>query len=459
MIEAIVETIDSLLASQDLVIVGIDGPTASGKTILADNLGCLLEAQNSDVNVQYFRLDWLLKSRKYRLEDLNRIQAAAAKFKLEGEEHMNLDIFREFLIEFRSNHSKKTQNADLQSPYTLNNLYSREDDGKCTQQVDFYFQQKAVIICEGHYTSRPELAVNIDLNICLLSNKQELLNRKIDRVKQYRSPQKAIDYFWSVDVPSFKYHFSRFSKGIDLLIDNSDFTNPILAKEPVISEWTDHNAISSDFNLLANSRQVLFQDIFNNSSPSSTLVFEDFESILDFSDDLNILLKDCLGYSLQDCESDLVSKIFDLVSIYNNSSPKAKLEIISNSAVYDEYYRVIPHSLAVVYRKNSFRLNLIFYATETSSSIIFSWKGGTFNLLKGQVNTSIEDVLVDDPYQLTQISNLLSSSLANTEKINLIAPTDFMVPEFIKRSDLPINKIYTGLEQKITLFPEILKCF
>ena len=58
MIEAIVETIDSLLASQDLVIVGIDGPTASGKTILADNLGCLLEAQNSDVNVQYFRLDY-----------------------------------------------------------------------------------------------------------------------------------------------------------------------------------------------------------------------------------------------------------------------------------------------------------------------------------------------------------------------------------------------------------------
>ena len=48
-----------------------------------------------------------------------------------------------------------------------------------------------------------------------------------------------------------------------------------------------------------------------------------------------------------------------------------------------------------------------------------------------------------------QISNLLSSSLANTEKIDLIAPTDFMVPEFIKVQIYLSIKFTQGLNKKL----------
>ena len=78
-------------------------------------------------------------------------------------------------------------------------------------------QKKNLIICEGHYTSRSEFRNLIDLNICLLAEKEELLERKINRVKSYRSPQAAIDYFNKIDIPSFSYHLSRFHKNIDLL--------------------------------------------------------------------------------------------------------------------------------------------------------------------------------------------------------------------------------------------------
>ena len=51
------------------------------------------------------------------------------------------------------------------------------------------FTSKNLIICEGHYTSRSEFRNLIDLNICLLAEKEELLERKINRVKAI-DPQK-----------------------------------------------------------------------------------------------------------------------------------------------------------------------------------------------------------------------------------------------------------------------------
>ena len=52
----------------------------------------------------------------------------------------------------------------------------------------------------------------------MLSDKDELLRRKLDRVKSYRSSKEARDYFWKIEVPSFSHHLARYYKNIDLII-------------------------------------------------------------------------------------------------------------------------------------------------------------------------------------------------------------------------------------------------
>ena len=56
---------------KNIVIVGIDGPTASGKTILANNLAKSIENNShNDLSIDFYRLDWQLKNRKDRVKDL-----------------------------------------------------------------------------------------------------------------------------------------------------------------------------------------------------------------------------------------------------------------------------------------------------------------------------------------------------------------------------------------------------
>ncbi|MBO6979383.1 MAG: hypothetical protein JJ837_08135 [Prochlorococcus marinus XMU1428] len=459
MINEISQKIISLLAEKDLIIVGIDGPTASGKTILANNLGSFLKEVDSEIDVQYFRLDWLLKNRQYRLNDLERINSDSIKFKLEGEEHMNLDIFKEFLVKFKVNHFNKESSKEINNYLKINNLYSREDNGKCSLSIDFDYKPKSVIICEGHYTSRPELAINIDINICLLGNKNVLLERKIERVKGYRSPQQAIDYFWAVDVPSFTYHFSRFSKSIDLIIDNSDYNFPLKADKKLIFEWRDDKTNSYHSSLRTNSIQEIYTKIFNNASTISTLSLLEFESILSFWKDLNHLLQDRLGFSIQDCTTDLGEEIANAIIKFNDCYQSTNLKLISDSSVYDEYYRILPHLLSVVLEKGNFKLNLIYKSAETNSSILLSWKGGTYIISSGQVKTSIDNKDDSLNYEISEVRNLIRNETVETKTLNLITPTDFMIPAFIRGSDFNINKIYTGLEQKIGLFLDIFERF
>ena len=71
----------------------------------------------------------------------------------------------------------------------------------------------------------------------MLADKDELLKRKINRVKDYRSPKSAIDYFKKIDIPSFSYHISRFYRNIDIFVDNTDYLNPLIISPNKIGDW------------------------------------------------------------------------------------------------------------------------------------------------------------------------------------------------------------------------------
>ena len=162
----IISQIKNLLSESNIVVIGIDGPTAAGKTILAENLGDHL-TKNLKINIEYFRLDWTLKERKDRQEDLKNLLKDEDDFLLEGEIHMNLNIFEKFLKHVKFINKTSNLNNSYQT-LELNNLYSREQNGECVGKYNYNFSDKTVLICEGHYTSRTEFFNLIDLNICLL---------------------------------------------------------------------------------------------------------------------------------------------------------------------------------------------------------------------------------------------------------------------------------------------------
>ena len=71
------------------IIIGIDGPTAAGKTYLSKDLKSLLKSNFNSIWI--CQLDWTLKSRKYRSDSLKFFKKQNIKFHYESQDHMDLD--------------------------------------------------------------------------------------------------------------------------------------------------------------------------------------------------------------------------------------------------------------------------------------------------------------------------------------------------------------------------------
>ena len=128
-------------------------------------------------------MDWTLKSRHIR-EKSKKYTENNKKFLFESEEHMKLKIVSQALKKIREFNNSKL-NKELQ--INLKNLYNREVTAKNDLNIRKRLTKNFVVIVEGHYTGHPSINKFLDFNILLLSNKKELLRRKIERVKNYRS--------------------------------------------------------------------------------------------------------------------------------------------------------------------------------------------------------------------------------------------------------------------------------
>ena len=61
--------VKKLLNNTNIGILCIDGPTAAGKTILAEELAKIIRKE-LNIKVDFFRLDWTLRERTEREKDL-----------------------------------------------------------------------------------------------------------------------------------------------------------------------------------------------------------------------------------------------------------------------------------------------------------------------------------------------------------------------------------------------------
>lgn len=200
--------------------IGIDGATATGKTILANLLKEYLK-KKLNIKSEIFQLDYLLLDRNFREKDVVNIKMNNIKFSYEAENHMRFNKINRLLNEI--NKIKKFQQE--KKKIKIFNLYSRKNDGKCNEEKVLDLSKK-VLIFEGHYTSRNKISSVLDKNIILFSSRKNILMRKINRTKNYRDPKDVTDYFDHIDSPSIINNFLRFYKPEFQLIDTNNFAAP-----------------------------------------------------------------------------------------------------------------------------------------------------------------------------------------------------------------------------------------
>lgn len=203
--------------SRPYFVIGIDGPTAVGKSYLADMLAERLNEQK--IHHFIFRLDWTLINRDLRENEIDLFVKKNSPFEYEASLHMDLSRASQFL-------------ADLQNNFTegeihqLKGLYNRDDDGRCTGKVEFVMEKNMVVIVEGHYTHHKSLCKYFDYNVLLLSKPEELLRRKIIRAGDYRDENLIKSYFKHIDVPSFVHYLESVHNSVSCIFDNTDYTKP-----------------------------------------------------------------------------------------------------------------------------------------------------------------------------------------------------------------------------------------
>lgn len=265
------EIIKNIKFEKAYFVIGIDGPTASGKTCLAQNISKKL----SDIGIPYFiyQLDWTLIERDKREKEFSIFRSQNSEFRYEFNLHMNLEKVAEFF-------NILSKNFIPGKIIKLENLYNRNDNGKCTGKEVIELKQNMVIIVEGHYTHHPEIHKHIDLNLLLYANDEELIKRKISRSNSYRNPQDIKDYYFLIDKASFSHYLKENLSLINFIINNNDFLKPLKIKK------------SELFSILKNPDTNIENPVIDYFSISELrdkqaekIVEEVFNAILDFDNE------------------------------------------------------------------------------------------------------------------------------------------------------------------------------
>ena len=125
LLDKIIDELNAVRARDDkrITVVGIDGPTAAGKTMLAAALTAALRAAGQ--STWTFQLDWALKDRAAREADVAHLREVDAAFEFEAELHMRLGLAHKAL-EAVARFNRQVQLGNLEDQeVTLTELYSR----------------------------------------------------------------------------------------------------------------------------------------------------------------------------------------------------------------------------------------------------------------------------------------------------------------------------------------------
>ncbi|MDI1351454.1 MAG: hypothetical protein PSV35_01590, partial [bacterium] len=194
-------------ASGEIIVIGISGPTGSGKSTLADKVHDNLLFLGK--SVLCFKMDWLLKERNFREEELNNLISQQTVMPFESTQHINLNLVHNFLKQTRHfnkgllNPEHKCINSE---PFILEKVYNR-GNGLSNDRKELHLEPNLIILIDGQYNLIDYLDCYINLQIVLLVDLDILLQRLIMRAN-YREPFFIKQYFFRVNMPSILRYLS-----------------------------------------------------------------------------------------------------------------------------------------------------------------------------------------------------------------------------------------------------------
>jgi ribulose-phosphate 3-epimerase len=450
---SIIADIPKYLEQGQIIIIGVDGPTAAGKTIFADHLANLLRNHTNHQSFVY-RLDWTLNSRANRLADLAVLKREGLPFPLEAELHMRLGELECFLkkIQIYNDKLKIKTYASEMFEEKLTQLYSREDSGKLTGVCDVSIPPGSLVIVEGHYSLRSELHKYFDLNVLLLCDKKTLLDRKIARVSGYRGAEEAESYFHTIDVPSFEHHLRRFGQNATHIIQNDDFMNPFMVLPNAIGEWCSQSidGEKKPDRSHQNSNNELSK-ILDNFFSASILVPKNYRLIcntaLSYLDALDSTVSQKTRLSVEEQSNGLTqaiqSYIDNLNEVCSKSGVSQNIELKFTNSLHNVYFRIFPISFAVGLKNDaSFAILVNIYEEKIEACV--AWRGGHTNLsCKRSLDFSESSQSLG--WSVSSRPEVNIDESLNASKITLLTPTNFTTPPFLQEEEFDLK--ITGKEQ------------
>lgn len=428
-----------------VTVVGIDGPTAAGKTTLA--LALAESLHDSGVETWILQLDWTLRGRDEREADVAHLRSIDAAFEYEGELHMRLGTATRALEAVASFNRQADLGRLDETRLVLEELYSRANGGTVDGEETLVLRPGLVVIVEGHYTLRTELDAHIDHNIVLLSDPDELVRRKVARVKGYRSPDDAVHYFWHTDLPSFNHHLARFGSNADVVVDNTDYTRPKEIGQAGMTSWLSD---ASEVSIAAPRRLEGLSDVAQYVFSESTLVCDELSRILDAGIaavlEWDRMVGQYLRVAIDEVEEDLETLATRAIESLNHefSASPYRARLSHHDSLYHVYHRQLPLTLGIeFYGAESGRtvMTVLAEVDRDRLDVGVFWEGGVtwidFERPLGGI----------DRADLRLRSGDRDSGLGtHAADLQVFLPTEFAVPSFL--DGLSLNPVFIGREQE-----------
>jgi ribulose-phosphate 3-epimerase len=447
LVQTVVNEVRDLHArnGQRITVVGIDGPTAAGKSTLADAVA--VQLRDAGLKTWTFQLDWALRDRTEREQDVAHLRRIGAVFEFEGELHMRLGVARDALESVARFNQQLQPGCTSEQVIALSGLYSRDAGGKCIGKESLVLKAGMVFIVEGHYTLRNELDALIDYNLVLLGDPTELLARKVSRVKGYRSPDDAVHYFWHTDLPSFRHHLARFAGNADLVVDNTDFRRPRVIGADAVARWiagarSEADRATRPLEGLDDIPQYVFSPSSLIPEELSRIVTAAIGVVLEWDDVVGHYLRVALDEVDDDLETIALRATEDLNRDFAGSPFRCRLS--HTDALYNVYHRKLPLTLGLeIHHADSEHTAAAVLAEfdRDSLSVAVFWAGGAKRVcfertLGGLVEA--RPTLRDDTPRFD-----LGRAVA---KLKVFVPTQFTLPAFLDEAD--IEPVFIGREQE-----------
>jgi ribulose-phosphate 3-epimerase len=451
LIERLIQQVEQIRSQKpdQVLTVAIDGPTASGKTILTNRLAESLKSKGHSVFC--YRVDWALAARNLRVEDLNQIKKRNVEFEFEAEFHMRMDKPLDFLNQVRL-FNERSKNTPSSITLSLEGLYSREHGGTTTETAQCELSPGLIVLMEGHYTLRSELDELIDLNVLLLADYEELLARKVNRVKDYRGGEEATDYFWRIDIPSFVNHLSRFRLNADIAIDNTNYLMPVLLSSSDVKEWSRQKRAVEYLkpSIGPLSLDQLPEHMFSCSHlkhpEMGSLVRLAVQSVMNWDASVGRYLRT----SIDQLDSDLETLGEQAMNGLNFQAQESHFEfrLTHNDSLYNVYHRKLPLSIGIGIFDKFEETSLVEIVADVFQNEVLLkmfWAGGHKIL---SVERRLGEIAKHQNYQIfDKTQDQAYGGLCAGESVSALIPTDFTIPAFLK--GISYERVLIGKENEV----------